>query len=105
MKPPFRGYDDLSHQGVLAVLRVKCILAVCETPRLFYVGFLHRADKGSHAALLDQSQRLVDLCAALRGIVSESWYCLQRDRVLFRPYSGLAVAARLDRRGSCGSGN
>ena len=50
-------------------MRVECILAVCETPRLFFVGFLHRADKGSHAALRDQSQRVADLCAACSEIV------------------------------------
>ena len=70
---------DLLHQGELAVLRVRRISAVYETPYLCSVGFFHGTDKSFHAALRDQSQRVVDLSAAIRVLVPKNFH---RDQIL-----------------------
>ena len=79
----FSSCQDLLHQGKLTVLSVTRTSAVYETPCLCSVGFFHRADKGFHAALRDQSQRVVNLSTAIRALVPESFHRLQRDRILF----------------------
>ena len=68
--PGFCWCNDLLHGGELSVLRVRRISAVYETPCHCSVGFFHRADNGFHAALRDQSQRVVDLSTAIRVLVS-----------------------------------